>query len=198
MSLTVETATGDTLQSVLPDLARLRMRVFHDWPYLYEGSLDYEREYLEKFARGSGAVCIVARDGDNVVGASTASPLLESDEEFIQPFRDAGYDLAKVFYCGESVLLPEYRGHGLGHKFFDGRENHARALGGFDISTFCRVVRPDDHPMKPDDYRPLDPFWTKRGYHPVEGLVAHYAWRDIGADEETDKPLQFWVKDLVT
>ena len=196
MSLTVEAVTGEALKAILPDLARLRMRVFRDWPYLYEGSLDYEQDYLEKFSRGRGAVCIVARDGDTVVGASTASPLLETDEEFIAPFRDAGYDLSTVFYCGESVLLPEYRGHGLGHRFFDGREAHARALGGFVISTFCRVVRPDDHPLKPADYRPLDAFWHKRGYHPVDGLLAHYAWRDIGDSEETVKPLQFWVKEL--
>jgi len=128
--VSVENATGAGLIAVLPDLARLRMRVFHDWPYLYEGDEDYERAYLQKFAEGKGAVCVIARDGDRVVGASTASPLLESDAEFIAPFRQAGYDPARVFYLGESVLLPDYRGLGLGHRFFEGREAHARELGG--------------------------------------------------------------------
>jgi len=196
MNLTVESLSGEQIKAVLPDLARLRIEVFRAWPYLYEGSLDYEEEYLAKFAEGKGAVCIVARDGATVVGASTGSPMVETDAEFIAPFEAAGYDISKVFYCGESVLLKEYRGQGLGHAFFDGREAHAKALGGFEISTFCRVVRPDDHPLKEPGYVPLDGFWRKRGYAPVEGLIAHYSWKDVGDTEETSKPMQFWVREL--
>ena len=86
MSLSVEAVTGPALKDVLPDLARLRIAVFRDWPYLYDGSEDYEREYLAKFIAAKGAVCVVARDGDAIVGASTASPMAESDQEFIVPF----------------------------------------------------------------------------------------------------------------
>lgn len=194
MSLIVEAVTGENLKDVLADLARLRITVFRDWPYLYDGSEDYEREYLAKFIAARGAVCVVARDGDKIVGASTASPMSETDAEFIEPFEAAGYDISNVFYCGESVLIGDYRGQGVGNRFFDEREAHARRLGGFEVSTFCRVVRPDDHPLKPASYRPLDVFWRKRGYAPAEGLIAHYAWKDIGADEETEKPLQFWIR----
>lgn len=196
MSVIVEALTGGALVDALPALARLRMGVFREWPYLYDGSEEYEAAYLQKFAEGRGAVCILARDGAEVIGASTASPLVESDEEFIAPFQAQGYDPKTVFYCGESVLLPQYRGHGLGHAFFDGREDHARKLGGFAVTAFCRVVRPDDHPMKPETYRPLDGFWRKRGYEPAKGLVAYYPWRDLGSGEETEKPLQFWLKPL--
>ena len=82
------------------------------------------------------------------------------------------------------------------YKFFEGREAHARRLGGFETFTFCRVMRPDDYPLKPLNYRPLDRFWRKRGYRPVEGLLAEYAWKDIGQSEETTKQLQFWTKPL--
>ena len=196
MALEVRSLTGPELIAALPALARLRMVVFRDWPYLYDGSLAYEEEYLSKFAAAKGAVCIAAYDGAEVVGASTAQPMVETDPEFIEPFEKAGYDIARVFYCGESVLLASHRGHGLGHAFFDGREAHARRLGGFTYSTFCRVVRPDDHPLKPKDYRPLDGFWRKRGYAPVEGLVATYEWKDVDQPEPTPKAMQFWVKQL--
>ena len=56
--------TGAEIKAVMPELARLRMIVFRDWPYLYDGTLDYEEEYLAKFAAAPGAVCVVARDGD--------------------------------------------------------------------------------------------------------------------------------------
>jgi GNAT superfamily N-acetyltransferase len=170
--------------------------VFRDWPYLYDGTLEYEEEYLAKFAQAKGAVCVIARDGDLVVGASTAAPMVEHADEFGEPFRKAGYDLDKIFYCGESVLLKSHRGHGLGHKFFELREAQAYKLGGFTHSTFCRVVRPDDHPLKPKDYVPLDAFWTKRGYAPVEGLTATYDWKDIDQPDETTHVMQFWMKAL--
>lgn len=194
-TLTTESLSGEALKAVLPDLARLRMRVFNDWPYLYDGTLEYEQEYLATFAAAPGAVCIVARDGDRIVGASTGSPMVEADEEFQKPFLEAGYDIAEVFYCGESVLLPEYRGAGVGHAFFDGREEHARKLGGFKYSTFCRVLRSDFHPLKPADYRPLDGFWSKRGYSPTD-LEARYEWKDVDQRIETVKHLQFWIKEL--
>jgi len=196
MALDVRSLTGDEIKSVLPDLARLRIVVFRDYPYLYDGTLAYEEEYLAKFAKAKGAVCVVARDGEQIVGASTAAPMIEHADEFGEPFKNAGYDLTKIFYCGESVLLKSHRGHGLGHAFFDHREAHARKLGGFTHSTFCRVVRPDNHPLKPKDYVPLDGFWRKRGYAPVESLVATYSWKDIDQDHETIHAMQFWMKAL--
>ncbi|MFV0369905.1 MAG: GNAT family N-acetyltransferase [Hyphomicrobiaceae bacterium] len=196
MSLKVTSLTGAAIKDVLPDLARLRMEVFRDWPYLYDGSLDYEQDYLATFAAAPGAVCVVACDGEKIVGASTGLPMGYADDEFKEPFESAGFTLAEVFYCGESVLLPTHRGGGVGHAFFDHREAQAKKLGGCKHSTFCRVVRPDDHPLKPKEYRALDGFWTKRGYAPVDGLVAHFKWKDVDQDEETSKPLQFWMRTL--
>ena len=194
--LEVKSVTGADILSVLPDLSRLRIIVFHDWPYLYQGTLEYEEKYLEKFAKAKGAVVVCAYDGDQMVGASTGAPMIEHADEFGEPFKKAGYDISKIFYCGESVLLKSHRGHGLGHAFFDGREAQAKKLGGFTHSTFCRVVRPDDHPLKPKDYAPLDPFWRKRGYEPVEGLVATYDWQDVDQPGETTHQMQFWMKKL--
>lgn len=195
-SPTVESLTGEAIRSVLPDLARLRIAVFRDWPYLYDGNLEYEQTYLDKFARANGAVCVIARDGPTIVGASTGAPMVEHADEFGEPFRNAGYDITKIFYCGESVLLASHRGFGLGHAFFDHREAQAAKLGGFSHSTFCRVIRPDDHPLKPKDYRPLDGFWKKRGYAPVDGIVATYNWKDVDQQEEAVHRMQFWMKAL--
>jgi hypothetical protein len=194
-TLDVRSLTGADIVPILPDLARLRITVFRDWPYLYDGTLEYEEKYLATFAAAKGAVVIAAYDGDLMVGASTGAPMIEHADEFGGPFRDAGYDIAKIFYCGESVLLTSHRGYGLGHAFFDGREAQAHRLGGFTHSTFCRVVRPDDHPLKPKDYAPLDPFWRKRGYEPVD-IFASYDWKDIDQSAETTHRMQFWMKAL--
>lgn len=195
MSLVFDVLSGEGIAPFVPDLARLRVGVFRDWPYLYEGSLDYERKYLAKYVRLARATVVLARDGDAVVGASTALPLVEAEAELRAPFLDAGLDPAEVYYYGESVLLAPYRGRGAGVRFFAEREVRARALG-FGYATFCGVVRPPDHPARPPNYVPLDAFWTKRGFVPRPDLMASFEWRDVGGTVPTRKPMAFWLKSL--
>lgn len=195
MSLALRPLRGPDLDAALEDLARLRIAVFRDWPYIYEGSLDYERAYLESYRASAGGIVVGAFDGARLVGAATGTPLEDHAEDFAAAFADTGLALAEVFYCAESVLLPAYRGQGLGHRFFDAREDHARALGRR-FSAFCSVIRPGDHPLRPAGYRPLDPFWRARGYAPMPGVVARFRWTDVGGTEQTVKELQFWGKAL--
>jgi GNAT superfamily N-acetyltransferase len=187
--------TGAALDGALDDVARLRIAVFRDWPYLYDGDLDYERGYLEAYRTSPGAVVVGAFDGDRMVGAATGTPMTDHAAEFAAAFDGTGLALDRLFYCAESVLLPDYRGRRIGHAFFDAREAHARALG-FAGSAFCAVIRPEDHPARPAGYRPLDGFWLKRGYAPLPGVTAGFRWRDIGMAEETPKQLQFWHRAL--
>lgn len=179
----------------LDDLARLRIAVFRAWPYLYKGDLAYERRYLPRYAEAKTGTLVVAMDEGRIVGASTALGLDEEDDYVQQPFRDAGMDLSRIFYFGESVLLPDYRGRGIGVRFFAEREAAARAHG-YPACAFCSVVRPADHPARPKDYVPLDGFWAKRGYEKRPDLVAKFAWRDIGDRAETEKPMVYWLKTL--
>ncbi|WP_126975072.1 GNAT family N-acetyltransferase [Frigidibacter oleivorans] len=187
--------TGPALQAALDDVARLRIAVFRDWPYLYDGDLDYERRYLEGYHNSPGAVVVGAFDGDRLVGAATGTPMEDHAAEFGAAFAGQGVDLSAIFYCAESVLLPDYRGRGIGHAFFDKREAHARALGRTQ-AAFCAVMRPEDHPARPPGYRPLDAFWRGRGYAPLPGVVARFGWKDLGEAAESDKPLQFWMRAL--
>ena len=191
----VEVLTGARLEAALDDVARLRIDVFRAFPYLYDGDIAYERGYLRTYRDSAQAVLVGAFDGDRLVGAATGTPLEDHAEDFAGAFAETGKDLRDVFYCAESVLLPDYRGRGVGHRFFDLREGHARALGRR-YCCFCGVVRPADHPLRPAGYAPLDPFWRKRGYAPVAGAVAAFRWKDVDRATETAKPLQFWMRAL--
>lgn len=186
---------GDSLTRRLPEIGALRIAVFCDFPYLYDGDPAYEAEYLRPYAESPDALVVGAFDGDRLVGVTTATPMEDHAEDFAAPFAARGIDLSSVYYFGESVLLREYRGYGLGHVFFDAREAKGRALGRTH-AAFCAVIRPDNHPAHPSGYTPLDAFWTRRGYAKIDGLIARFAWRDIGEAEETDKPMQFWMKAL--
>ncbi len=191
----VERLTGAALTRALGDVARLRIEVFRAWPYLYDGDAAYEEAYLQTYRDSADAILVGAFDGARLVGASTGTPMQDHAEDFAAAFAGQDIPLSDIFYCAESVLLPGYRGQGIGHAFFDAREDHARALG-HRYSAFCGVQRPTDHPLRPRDYQPLDPFWRKRGYAPLEGAVAQFSWKDIDQETETDHPLQFWMRRL--
>jgi GNAT superfamily N-acetyltransferase len=193
--LQLTTLTGSRLESALKDLARLRIEVFRDFPYLYEGSPGYEESYVLGLARSKDAIIAAAEDEGRIVGCATGSALLGHHEEFAAPFLKQNLDPAQVFYCGESVLLPAYRGRGLGHQFFNLREGHAKHRG-YKYSAFCGVVRPKDHPLRPANYVPLDAFWQKRGYRKVPGLTTAFRWKDIDMPDETEHPMQFWMREL--
>lgn len=192
---TIEVLAGRAVEPVIGDLARLRIAVFRDFPYLYDGDLDYERRYLRKFADLPESTVVVARDGGAVVGASTALPMPRAGDEVMAPFRAHGLDPARYYYLGESVLLPAYRGQGIGVAFFAHREDRARALG-CRHAAFCAVDRPADHPQRPAGYVPLDAFWTRRGYTRHPELVAQFEWKEIGEPDESPKTLTFWTKGL--
>ena len=49
-SLTYIKRIGADTSSLLDNLAALRIEVFRDFPYLYEGSTEYEKEYLKTYS----------------------------------------------------------------------------------------------------------------------------------------------------
>lgn len=188
--------SGEDIEQYIPALAHLRLTVFRDFPYLYDGSPEYEAKYLQTYRNCPGAVVVIAFDGDEVVGASTAVPMAFEEDSFRKPFQDHGFDPNKVFYLAESVLLKPYRGQGIGVRFFAEREAHARELGGFSYYAFCAVTRPEDHPLRPAGYTSLDAFWRARGYEKYPDLQAVYRWKDVDQPGETLKKMEFWLKSV--
>ncbi len=188
--------TRAALPNALPDLARLRIEVFRDFPYLYDGSLDSEASYLSALIASKDCIIVTAEDNGKIVGCATGSALCGHHKEFAAPFEQYDYDPSQIFYCGESVLLFAFRGRGLGHQFFDLREAHAIECG-YRYAAFCAVVRSAGHPLRPADYSPLDSFWNKRGYSKTPGTVASFSWKEAGESGESEHAMQFWIRELV-
>jgi len=195
VTVRVARAVGAEIAAHLDALAALRMRVFREYPYLYDGSVDYERRYLAGYARSPHALVVLALDGEVVVGASTALPAVEHSDEIAPALARGALDPAEVFYFGESVLEPAHRGRGMGDAFFVERERQARERG-YRVAAFCAVERPVDHPARPTDYRPPGGLWRRHGFVRRADMVAELSWRDLGDARETAKPMVFWVKEL--
>lgn len=192
----VRTFSGARIDAYLDAVANLRIAVFRDWPYLYAGDREYERKYLATYAQSPDSVFVLAFDGEQVVGASTGIPLADEAAAFQQPFLEQDIGLGNVFYFGESVLLAEYRGYGLGHRFFDERERHARSLRRFTMTAFCAVERDDDDPRRSAGARSNDLFWIKRGYRRQDDMVCSLDWQEVGCEEASVHSLRFWLRAL--
>ena len=194
--VSIATVTGDAIRPLIPEAARLRIRVFREYPYLYDGAMAYEEKYLRTYSESPGSLFVVARDGAQVVGVSTAVPLAEETEEVQRPFLAAGIPVSEVFYFGESVLETAYRGQGIGVRFMEEREVHARRTSGIRRAAFCAVDRPENHPLRPAGYVPLDEFWKRRGFV-RSALHTTFSWKESGESEESAKRMNFWMKELI-
>ena len=197
--LSVEVVSGPDLKAAIPELSRLRVAVFREFPYLYTGDADYEARYLQSYLNTPESLVVLVRDGVRdggaVVGASSALPLKAEQAELRAPWIAAGTDINRVWYLAESVLLPAYRGRGLGVRFFEERERRGRELG-YETASFCAVERAADHPARPADYVPLDAFWGHRGYTKRPELAAQLPWQDVDEEHELPKTMVFWTKEL--
>jgi GNAT superfamily N-acetyltransferase len=192
----VATCSGPDLAAAIPEIAALRVQVFRAWPYLYDGDAAYEEAYLRPYLRSPRAAVVLARRGGRIVGASTCLPLADETDNIQAPILARGWDPADFFYFGESVLLPELRGRGVGVAFFEHRQAHARAVANCRFACFCAVLRPDNHPARPPGFVPLDEFWTRRGFVRRPDLTCEISWKDLGETAETAKRLVFWMKSL--
>ena len=120
---------GNEISKYKNEIANLRIEIFRDFPYLYEGDLEYEEKYLKVYEKSKSSIVVLAIENNSVIGATTALPLVDENDYVKEPFLKMGLNLEKIFYFGESVLKKEYRGLGIGKKFFKFREDHAMSFG---------------------------------------------------------------------
>jgi hypothetical protein len=188
--------TGKNVKNYLPSIARLRVEIFRDFPFLQEKTIDAELDLLKKYIQCEEAIVVIVFDGSTIVGASTGIPFHCESEAMQRHFQHHRQDPASFFFFSESLLLKPYRGRGIGHHFFDLREEHVLQLKQFPRICFCSIIRPADHPKKPIDYMPLNDFWRKRGYTEHPEMQYSLTWQDHHEKKPTEKSLIFWIREL--
>lgn len=194
--ITEQLLTGTAIADALDDLATLRLDIFPEYPYLYQGRREDELTYLATYAGAPDAGVILACDGLTVIGAATGMPLIQEDAQMIDAFSGTTLPLNEVYYVGELLFCPAYRNCGLGRKLLDRLESHIRSLGRYHTLTCATVERPDDHPLRPRDYIPITRFLARTGFVRLPGVTTSFMWREIDGVKR-DQPMQFWIKDLI-
>lgn len=194
MSINFKQLYSTDIKNYENDLANLRIKIFREFPYLYEGDIEYEQKYLSRYSNAKESMIVIAIEGKRIIGATTCIPLIEEDKEFQLPFLKRGLDIKNSFYFGESIILSEYRGRGIGSQFFKLREKHSEEVfPKLDFTCFCSVERMN-HPLEPKDYRPLHDFWMRQGYREYPNLSVLFPWKDIDQEAEDFKKMIYWIK----
>ena len=192
---------GEEIVPYIDAVSAFRIRYFREFPYLYAGSLSYEKEYMKGYSQEPQALLIVLeREDGKLQGFSTGMPLTaDSDvvKEACQYFRKAGYDTDNVYYFGETILVPEQRGKGNYTKIVQERERAVKEMG-YTRACFMAVKREENHPQRPADYREPGPIFSHMGYQPTDVEVS-FNYPTVlpnGASADRDHLMVYWVKSL--
>jgi GNAT superfamily N-acetyltransferase len=122
-----------------------------------------------------------------MVGAATGMPLRYENDGLIAPFKGSSYSVDELFYVGELLFYPEYRGCGLGIRLLMQIEEYVRSLD-YRYLTCATVVRPDHHALCPESYIKIDRFLVRTGFIMFPDVTTIFAWK------ETDERVQgYWV-----
>jgi GNAT superfamily N-acetyltransferase len=193
MAITEQLLTGSAVADSLADLASLRIEIFQEFPYLYDGRREDELRYLKLYAEAPEAFVITVTDSGKVVGAATGIPLRHEHQGLIVPFAGSVYPVDEIYYVGELLLCPAYRNQGLGLRLVTQVEAQVRSLGTYRYLTCATVMRPDDHPLRPTQYLPIDRFLARTGFRSLPGMTTEFNWRETDGVTRTH-PMKFWIK----
>lgn len=194
MNYTIETYYGKECLVFCHEIASIRIQVFREFPYLYDGNYEYELEYLNTFFSSEKSILIIAKHKGTVIGISTGIPLKDETENIKSPWYKNGHPVEDIFYFGESAIEKTHRGYGIGHQFFKLREEWAKK-NGYKKTTFCCIIRPEDHKHKPKNHKTPESFWNKLGYQ-KGNITCILEWKEIDEEKESLKNLNFWHKKI--
>lgn len=191
---TIEVLKGSEVIPYLSKLAELRLSFFRNYPYLYEGNLRDEEEYLTMYARSENSVFGVVKEGEEIVGLVTGLPLLECHEAHKNPWIQ--HEDPNVFYLGEIVLSERYQTTDLQEKLYRQFENVVKAIGMHDAIVVCEIERKEEDLKKTENELSSEVLWNGRGFIRHPEISGYFSWKEIGDLEESDHLMVYWKKPL--
>ncbi len=192
--------TGPDIQDHIPFIALQRITAFKEFPYLYFGNYEYEKNYLKTFGNDAHDAVAIAFCGGKPVGLLTGMALVNFESTMpgtVAGFTEVQLDPSLFYYFGEVIVLPEFQNKGIGKQLFNALEAHAHTVG-YELFSFMTVIRSDDHPQRPSNYFSPDYIWNQLGYYKTS-IVVPLDWPTIlpnGLHQDMIHDVVFWIKEL--
>ena len=187
--------TGPEAREFFEDIARLRISEFKPYPYLYDGNISCERQYLESYFVCPDTLIILVFDQGQVVGFSSSIPLVADMGEIKNTFVNANYNLEQWLYIGEVIIQDPYQRQGALNKFLEEHGKHAQNLGLTKLTAMF-VDRPANHTLKPKDYFPTELLFEKKGWRDLQ-IDIKLKWKQVDTGQEENNTLSFWGAEVL-
>lgn len=187
----MKTLKGSEITPQIERIAKFRLSIFKDYPYLYQGSLENEIDYVSAYALSVQSIFVYLEDESGLRAASLGMPLKQKSSSFTAPLANDNID--SIFYIGEIMVRQDARQRGLG------RELMHKMISQVDMQTFntlslYTVERADNHPLKPLGYSPPDHLWKMFGFEKLENRTAFFKWQEPNEQDITEKNMSIWMK----
>ncbi|HEV2601172.1 MAG TPA: hypothetical protein VGT41_02640 [Candidatus Babeliales bacterium] len=191
--------TGQNLQTITSFMAQQRVEAFREYPYLYEGTVAEDTEYVQWLVGlQHSAVAASYLDGEPV-GFVSGIAFVDNEQEFkgsCALFEENGLDPKDFYYVPEAIVAAAHRNKSLFTRLHSLLEEHVKSLG---YKASCLVLEShEQHPLKPVDYKGPDEAFIKTGYSKTRMLTS-CAWPTIQPDGPAKNqvhPLTYWIKNL--
>ena len=192
-TLSMRTYRGKSITPFLKDITDLCVTIYKEYPYLYEGTQEEYFPFIEHYAHSEHGIACLLFDNERLVGVAIGMPLNEMRDKYQAPFTNARpqENFREIFYLGEFLLVKDYRGRGLGKKIYLEFE---RSVTNMKKICFCKIDETDRKILETENYRPLDGFWEKFGFHKCEDVSVTVNWQNVGELEESPHQLVYWLK----
>lgn len=196
-SIEYKSLSGEEARDYLEELASMRISFFRAFPYLYDGTIEYEKQYLEKYFKSENSHIVIAFENSQIIGFCSSIPLLKEEPAIQNPLISKNEPLEDYLYIGEIILSEKYRGQGIARKLFEIQELYAKK-NGFSKAMLITVNREVNDNNKPLNYKDLDSVWKTFGYQKLKNDFVEMCWPRVDKKgENLCNKLSIWIKNLV-
>lgn len=191
---------GNEVNSIVDNISKMRINEFRNFPYMYDGSLEYERLYFQEFCKDPNSLIVCIFDDSKLIATATSIPLLSNADildNVASKFIAQSLDPKTFFYSGEFIVLQKYRQNGLCKNLLYSVESLAKTLG-FTNLCIATVCRSKDDPRRPVSYVDSDVVWKSLGFE-ITNIKTSYPWPTIQPNQLTvtvNNEMIFWTKEM--
>jgi len=186
---------GQEIAPYVQEITELCLVGYREYPYLYEGTVAKYGPFIQNYADSPNGIVCLAFDGDRPIGVATGIPMAEMREGYQATLKHTDMDLSSLFYLGELIVDKKYRKRGFASRMCFELERCAKETGRYSKMCFCTIQEPENHPLRPVDYKTVRDRWGGFVKHEEMHFLGH--WLCIGETEESDHPMVYWIKDLM-
>lgn len=179
----------------LDQIIKLQTSNFEQFPYLYSSSKEGDLYYISPYLKSSNSTFMLLLYQKELVGLSLSIPLPESFQDIKELFTENKLDINQYLYVGTITLSEKIRNWYL---VYDVMKTHYKTATNLGLSylTALTVDRPDDHPMRPLNYRSPDKLWQRFGWHKYSSLKLQSNWIQTDTNQEESNTLSIWIHPL--